>query len=191
MDAVTDSKSQHVPANAAHEKWMYLALKEAEIALAQAEVPVGAVFVLHKLAEDGSINLDEGEVISKGANTTNVDRNATKHAEFIALHSIVESKPELLSNPLLYLYVTCEPCVMCSYALLLANIKNVVYGCSNPRFGGCGTVLPVHKEKHQLICHTGVLEDQAIAIMKKFYEQENPNAPVDKRVPKANKRKSQ
>jgi len=168
-----------------HTKWMKVALGEAEIALRNMEVPVGAVFVVHPVLSDGSVNFAEGTVISRGHNTTNADRNATKHAEFVALHSLLDITT--LDCPGLVLYVTCEPCIMCSYALLLAGVVDVVFGCSNPRFGGCGSVLPVHTEAKKLNCIKGVMEKEAIDIMKQFYGQENPNAPEEKRVPKQKK----
>lgn len=75
---------------------------------------------------------------------------------------------------------------MCTYALILANIQLVFYGCRNERFGGCGSVLPIHKESSSLTCIKGIMEEDAIKILKDFYEQENENAPIDKRKRKKN-----
>lgn len=61
----------------------------------------------------------------------------------------------------------------CAHALVLAEVVNVVYGCSNPRFGGCGSVLPIHREMKGLDCTPGVLEEEAISLLKQFYDQEN------------------
>lgn len=84
----------------------------------------------------------------------------------------------------LVLYVTVEPCVMCTYALLLANVKYVVFGCGNERFGGCGSVLPVHKELNGLDCLSGVMGEKAIEVLKAFYAGENESAPEMKRKKK-------
>jgi len=80
------------------------------------------------------------------------------------------------------LYVTCEPCIMCASALAILNIGLVVYGCSNERFGGCGSVLDIRiadaglPPKYE--CISGVMKQEAIDILKRFYEQENPSAPA-------------
>jgi len=88
------------------------------------------------------------------------------------------------------LYVTCEPCVMCAAALSLAGVRRAVYGCANDKFGGCGTVLAVHEEGcggcgqrdipgagHSIECIGGVMKDEAVALLRTFYERGNPGAP--------------
>lgn len=116
---------------------MQEALREAELALEENEVPVGCVIV-HETA-----------VIARGRNRTNVDKNATRHAELVAYEALLhdlggnhQSAAHMLERSVLY--VTVEPCVMCAYALRLMGISSVVYGCHNERFGGCGSVVPAH-----------------------------------------------
>ncbi|GJP48121.1 hypothetical protein CLOM_g7399 [Closterium sp. NIES-68] len=87
------------------------------------------------------------------------------------------------------LFVTCEPCIMCAGALSLLGLSRVFYGCPNDRFGGCGSVLPVHANGcHpcppfsavpgcQLQCVGGILASEAVDLLRRFYEQGNPNAP--------------
>ena len=75
------------------------------------------------------------------------------------------------------LYVTVEPCIMCADALRRCRFRRVVYGCSNPRFGGCGSVLSVLTGDHVV---GGVGSADAIDLLKKFYAGENPNAPCPK-----------
>jgi hypothetical protein len=102
------------------------------------------------------------------------------------------------------LYVTCEPCIMCAAALDNVRIQRVVFGCHNDRFGGCGSVLNLHEKRYvgsvtrviagELMawlmvatsilpvsehhvgfpCVTGVLKDEAVALLKRFYESDNP-----------------
>ncbi len=100
------------------------------------------------------------------------------------------------------LYVTCEPCIMCAAALATVGIRRVVYGCRNDRFGGCGSLLNLHQregigkgEDHDYgdgdgdldsksqgyEIRTGVLESQAISLLRSFYDRENFHAPDDKR----------
>lgn len=76
---------------------------------------------------------------------------ATRHAELEAIDAIFSNKtltPEMTPYPLstTTLYVTVEPCIMCAAALRQLGIKEVFYGCSNDRFGGCGSVLGVNQE---------------------------------------------
>lgn len=133
---------------------------QAEEALAALEIPVGCVLV------------KDDSVIASGRNMTNQGRNATLHAEFVAMDkllppriappgsvdpmppAIIAQKAEQQARPedgsaILQectLYVTVEPCLMCASALRQARIKRVVYGCANERFGGCGGVRNVHDE---------------------------------------------
>lgn len=101
-------------------------------------------------------------------------------------------------------YVNCEPCVMCAAALSnLGSVRSVFYGCSNPRFGGCGTVLDVQAllntangsndklggggcveaVNRRIVFSGGHRAEEAVSILKDFYKGENPNAPEDKRKP--------
>ncbi len=156
----------------AHEENMSEALRMAEFALRHKEVPVGCVIVY------------EEAIIARGCNEVNATRNSTRHAEMIAIDQLLEysSKLKLLSSDICKdatLYVTVEPCIMCAYALKIAGISRVVFGCANERFGGCGSVLNVHDDKtlqkDRSTILEGVLKDDAISLLQKFYEGENPN----------------
>ena len=180
-------------------KWMEEALTMARIALGNREVPVGCVVVL------------EGkEIIAKGCNEVNMTANATRHAEMIALDQLVQycktfdDKLEDLCSKCT-LYVTVEPCIMCSCALRLSNLTKVVFGCYNERFGGCGSVLDVYnvsisappidhwgsKLPPVIECVAGVMKDEAVSLLQEFYEGENPNAPEDKLKRKKPRQESQ
>eukprot|EP00638_Chattonella_subsalsa_P004110 CAMPEP_0117745336 /NCGR_PEP_ID=MMETSP0947-20121206/7297_1 /TAXON_ID=44440 /ORGANISM="Chattonella subsalsa, Strain CCMP2191" /LENGTH=230 /DNA_ID=CAMNT_0005562463 /DNA_START=140 /DNA_END=832 /DNA_ORIENTATION=- len=118
---------------------MKLAIKEAEIAFQEKEVPVGCVIA--KVKEDST----EYEIVGQGHNKTNQSRNATRHAEMVAIDHMLYVQnydPDIFQQ--CEMYVTCEPCIMCATALSLIRIKAVYFGCSNPRFGGCGSVMSVH-----------------------------------------------
>jgi len=70
---------------------------------------------------------------------------ATRHAEFEAIDEILKSHDrDIFRNS--SLYVTIEPCIMCAAALRLLNVKNVYFGATNEKFGGCGSVLSIHNE---------------------------------------------
>jgi tRNA-specific adenosine deaminase 2 len=103
------------------------------------------------------------------------------------------TNPELRSVDIFqycHLYVTCEPCIMCAAALATVGIKRVIFGCRNDRFGGCGSLLHLHtKEKEEKDVRTskgyeitkGVLEQEAITLLRSFYDRENFHAPDHKR----------
>jgi tRNA(adenine34) deaminase len=110
------------------EGWMRLALREAEAALAADEVPVGAVIV------KGSA------VIGRGYNRVEALRDATAHAEILAIGAASEALGDWRLEGTT-LYVTLEPCAMCAGAILLARIPCVVFGAYDPRMGACGSVL--------------------------------------------------
>lgn len=84
------------------------------------------------------------------------------------------------------LYVTCEPCIMCGAALSILKLKDVVYGCRNERFGGCGSVLSLHDGScgdfySNYNVESGLMASEAVDIFKQFYSRGNPNAPVSHR----------
>ena len=95
------------------------------------------------------------------------------------------------------LYVTCEPCLMCAAALATVGIRRVIFGCKNDRFGGCGSLLNLHQPEtgeglenndtngnHKSLGYeitTGVLESEAIHLLRSFYDRENFHAPDEKR----------
>lgn len=160
------------------EQFMQEALKMAEMALQNGEVPVGCV-VVYK---------DE-KIIGRGANRTVETRNGTRHAEFEAFDQILSnneySSPDIFQE--CTLYVTVEPCIMCASALLLMKIKNVYCGCMNDKFGGCGSIYNIHKHQDKLNsfcnyeCISGLFANEAIDVLKRFYNQENPLAPKPQR----------
>ena len=235
--------------------YMRDALKVAKSALEVGEVPIGCVIVLRNhpsIPEEG-----ESVVISHGANQVNATRDATRHAEIVAIdrfltlgassdqlrlspdvgtkanpggggnkvpESVRKSRqeqwedkwinvydqpdhwknsfgwrnntlPELRSVDIFKhcdLYVTCEPCIMCAAALATVGIDRVIFGCRNNRFGGCGSLLHLHKPEdadptsssnvsqgYEIV--SGVLENEAIALLRSFYNRENFHAPDDKR----------
>jgi len=152
-------------------KWMEKAFSLAEKALQDQEVPVGCIIVF------------DDQIIGCGKNYVNDQKNATRHAELVAIDSAYKFLKEYDKSDELFskcvLYVTVEPCIMCTAAIRTVGIPKVVYGCKNPRFGGCGSVLPIHSDKrintkHLLQCHDNVQSSRAIGLLKEFYNQDNP-----------------
>lgn len=162
-----------------HAHFMREALHEGELALERGEVPVGAVFVY------------EGAIIARASNRVNELFNATKHAEIVAIEEIVAKygakATKVLANTTLY--VTCEPCIMCASALSQVRIENCFFGCHNDRFGGCSSVLSLHETSslpdsvhyHGFPCVSGLMKTEAIALLKRFYEMDNPRVEDSKK----------
>uniref|UniRef100_A0A3B4EUM7 tRNA-specific adenosine deaminase 2 n=1 Tax=Pundamilia nyererei TaxID=303518 RepID=A0A3B4EUM7_9CICH len=148
-------------------------LLQAKEALENGEVPVGCLMVY------------KDEVVGKGRNEVNETKNATRHAEMVALDQVLDwcwqSSLDVKSVcKRIALYVTVEPCIMCAAALRLLNIPVVVYGCRNERFGGCGSVLDVSSADlphtgTQFKCISGHRAEEAVDMLKTFYKQQNPN----------------
>ena len=138
---------------------MRQALAQAQHAWDLGEVPVGAVVV------------KDGVVIATGYNQPIGKHDPTAHAEIVALRAAAEA----LGNyrlPGCELYVTLEPCVMCSGAMMHARLAKVVFGATDPKTGACGSVLNLF-EQEQLNHHTevagGVLADDCGAMLKSFF----------------------
>ncbi|CAF0947227.1 unnamed protein product [Adineta ricciae] len=157
-------------------RWMLEALKHARSALDKQEVPIGCVIVHN-----------DSKIIAFGQNEPVRLQNATRHAEMCALDSLfaeydLTTTRQLLSESVLY--VTCEPCMMCAGALRLSGMTQVVYGCSNDRFGGCGSVLNIAEDVMPgllpLQCTSGVEGEEAMRLLKTFYMNTNTNAPQPK-----------
>jgi tRNA(adenine34) deaminase len=139
--------------------WMRLALDQARNAWALGEVPVGAVVI------------KDGEVIATGFNQPIGTHDPTAHAEIMALRAA----SAILGNyrlPGCELFVTLEPCAMCSGAMMHARLARVVYGATDPKTGACGSIVNLF-EQNQLNHHTqltgGVLADECGALLKEFF----------------------
>ena len=115
------------------EHYMRLALEQATVALHEGEVPVGCVFV----------DAASGDVLFHGHNLTSATRNATQHAEVVAIDACYRARGSVEPLRGSALFVTVEPCIMCSAALQAVGVGRAVFGCRNDKFGGCGTVLDV------------------------------------------------
>ena len=169
---------------------MIQALEMAKLARTRREVPVGCVVVHNDC------------IVAKGCNEVNATMNATRHAEMIAIDQLVVHCKSINIELEKFcsectIYVTVEPCIMCAHALRLCGLTDIVFGCHNERFGGCGSVFNVHEDpigvpmeislrscrdtlpKLNITC--GIMKEEAVALLKEFYNGENQNAPEEKR----------
>jgi tRNA(adenine34) deaminase len=143
-----------------HEFYMRLALGEAQAALAEKEVPVGAVIV-HR-----------GRIIAAAHNQREQLHDPTAHAEMIAITQAAESLGSWRLEDCV-LYVTLEPCPMCAGAILQARIPVVVYGASDPKAGAVQslfTLLNDSRLNHRCDVVAGVLAGPCGAILSEFFQ---------------------
>ncbi len=142
------------------EKWMRIALLEARDAAEAGEIPVGAVIV------------KGGEVIARAHNRCEEWKDATAHAERIA---IAEAGRKIGSWRLsgCTLYVTLEPCPMCTGAVINARVSRVVYAAKDPRAGACESLvrLPSYPLECRPVCESGVCEDEARELLRDFFSE--------------------
>jgi tRNA-specific adenosine deaminase 2 len=106
----------------------------------------------------------------------------TRHAEFLALSSILSTHPPSILTST-DLYVTVEPCIMCASLLRQFHIRTVYYGAANERFGGTGGVLSIHEDigvDEGYKAYGGIYRDEAILLLRRFYVQDNEKVPEGK-----------
>lgn len=143
------------------EKYMKQAVKLAKKAWKIEEVPIGCVIV------------HDGKVIGRGYNRRTTDKNPLAHAELIAIKKASKKMGDWRLEDCT-LYVTLEPCQMCSGAIVQARMKRVVVGCMNPKAGCAGSILnllQVDRFNHQVELETGVLEEECSEMMKAFFKE--------------------
>ena len=140
---------------------MARALEQAQAARQAGEVPVGAVVVLR------------GELVAEAHNLTVTLADPTAHAEVIALRraAIRLGDWRLLETTL---YVTLEPCAMCSGAVVLGRVPRVVYGATDPKAGmagSLGNLLQDPRLNHRCVVTPGVAADRSGALLKQFFRE--------------------
>ena len=143
------------------EIYMKQAIKLAKKAWKIEEVPIGCVIV------------HEGKVIGRGYNRRTTDKNPLAHAELIAIKKASRKMGDWRLEDCT-LYVTLEPCQMCSGAIVQARVKRVVVGCMNPKAGCAGSILnllQVDRFNHQVELETGILEEECSEMMKSFFKE--------------------
>lgn len=143
----------------AKEEWMRVAIEEAKKAEVLAEVPIGAI-VVH-----------EGQIIGRGHNLRETTQNATTHAEMIAIQEACEAIGSWRLEET-QLYVTLEPCPMCSGAMILSRVKEVYFGAYDPKGGTAGTLMNLLEDErfnHQAEVEGGILEEECGELLSMFF----------------------
>ena len=133
---------------------MQMAFLEAENAMAQGEIPVGAVIVL------------DGQIIGRGHNLTQTLQDVTAHAEMQAITAAANNLGAKYLNDCT-LYVTLEPCVMCAGAMAWAQLGTLVYGADDDKKGFSMVATPLLHPKTKVI--KGILQEKCSMILKDFF----------------------
>ncbi len=144
-------------------KYMRKALILAKEAYSEDEVPIGAIIVNNK----------NGQIISEGFNQVEKLNDATAHAEIIAITS-AENHLENWRLSDCTLYVTIEPCMMCSGAIALSRLSRIVYGAKDSRMGFLESRYNIKDDYHlykDIEIIGGILEDECSMIIKKFFKK--------------------
>lgn len=145
--------------NNRHERFMRLALEEAQRAAEDGDIPVGCVIVRGD------------EVIAQAGNDIQRSGDPTRHAEHIAIMEAVRTVGEKFLSDCT-LYVTLEPCVMCAGAMVLARIPTVVYGAADEKTGAARSLFEILDDprlNHRCIVRTGVLAQESSALLSTFF----------------------
>ena len=143
------------------EKYMREALLEAQKAFQKGEVPVGAV-VEH-----------DGVIIGRGHNLTETAKDPTGHAEMIAIRQAAETLGGWRLSGC-RLYVTTEPCSMCSGAIVLSRIEKLYIGTMDPKAGACGSLANIPQDprlNHFVEIETGILQEECAQLLKEFFRE--------------------
>ena len=141
------------------EEWMRVAIEKAKKAEALAEVPIGAIAV------------HQGQIIGRGHNLRETTQNATTHGEMIAIQEACKAIGSWRLEET-QLYVTLEPCPMCSGAMILSRVKEVYFGAYDPKGGTAGTLMNLLEDErfnHQAEVEGGILEEECGELLSVFF----------------------
>ena len=142
------------------EKFMKEAIKQAKKAYDKEEIPLGAVIV------------KDGKIIARGYNKKEEKKDTTQHAEIIAIQK-ASRKIGAWRLQDCEMYVTLEPCAMCTGALIQARLKRVYIGTMDPKTGACGSVLNLledYKFNHKVEVETNIMQKECEKILKDFFK---------------------
>ena len=144
-----------------HKKFMQEALKEAQKAFEEDEVPVGAIVIF------------EGKIIARAFNQIERLKDPTAHAEMLAITSATNFLGTKWLNEA-SIYVTIEPCSMCAGALVLSRIKHIYFGAKDPKTGACGSVVNIVNNKklnHRIKVNGGILATECGVLLSEFFRK--------------------
>ena len=144
-----------------HEKYMKAAIREAQKALKLNEVPIGCVIVYNDT------------IIGRGYNRRNTDKTTLGHAEITAIKKASKYLGDWRLEQCT-MYITLEPCQMCSGAIVQARIPKVIIGSMNPKAGCAGSIinlLQMQQFNHQVEIEKGILEEECTSLLTNFFQE--------------------
>ena len=142
------------------ERWMRLALQEAQLAADEGEIPVGAVIIR------------DGQVIARAHNRREAEHDPTAHAELLCMRQAAATLGDWRLRGCT-LYVTLEPCPMCAGAISQARVLRLVYGAADEHYGCAGSVYRIPEDpafNHFCPCNGGILEKECASLLHEFFE---------------------
>ena len=147
------------------EKWMKFAMDEANLAMNEEEIPVGAVLI------------QNNKLIARSHNQPIKNNDPTAHAEIQLLRKagVQQKNYRLIGSTI---YVTLEPCTMCFGAMIHARIERIVFGASDFKTGVCGSCMNLNKENffnHKISITGGVLEEESSELLRLFFKSRRDN----------------
>lgn len=158
------------------EKYMREAIRQAKKAYALGEVPIGCVIVY------------QDKIIGRGYNRRNTDKNTLAHAEITAINKASRKMRDWRLEGCT-LYVTLEPCQMCSGAIVQARITETVIGAMNPKAGCGGSILNILEMpafNHQVTVRRGILEEECTQLLKTFFKELRERNRIEKQQRREN-----
>ena len=161
------------------EYYMNLAIREARKALKHDDVPIGCIIVYDGTnpaskadQHAASLGIEPGTILGRGYNRRNKDRSALMHAEVIAIRQACRSLEDWRVEDCT-MYVTLEPCPMCSGAIINSRVRRVVYGATDAKAGCCGSVtdlFAMHFNHHPKV-ESGLRAEEAQALLQTFFQE--------------------
>lgn len=143
------------------EKYMKEAIRQAKKAYAIEEVPIGCVIVY------------QDKIVGRGYNRRNIDNNTLSHAELNAIRKASKKLGDWRLDDC-EMFVTLEPCQMCSGAIVQSRIRKVYIGSMNPKAGCAGSILnllQIPQFNHQVEMETGILQEECSMLLKEFFQE--------------------
>jgi len=137
-------------------KYMQIAIKEAKKAAKRGDVPVGAVIVY------------KNKIIAKAHNKKQLRKNSLKHAELLVINKACK-KLKTWHLDECTIYVTLEPCMMCTGAIIESRIKKIYYATKSDKYGSLNKITEKNKTKMQI--NEGIYKKESIDILKKFFKE--------------------
>lgn len=152
--------------------FMHEAIKEAKKAFRKQEVPVGCVIVV------------DNQIVARAHNLRHTRKNSLYHAEMIAIQRACRKLDRWILDDAT-IYVTLEPCLMCTGAILQSRLKRLVYGKNEPKFGCIESIMQVldsHTFNHRVMIEKGICEDDVEQMMKTFFRKLRTNKRKEKKI---------